>query len=233
MSRLVPHRFPPLTPSDFDANHALASERLSSSLSASLSGDERARLGQLQVAPAETDASGTDQDGAFVSIEVHETGMTLSLHIVNDPHAEMFVDWLDESNAFKTLERLEGFDLLVLDRQPENPAERYSGKRPIWPTRARTAERERIVLDEIEPDALEALVASCRSLKWRWERVGFALTRTRSPDLCVELRDQLPVELVEEVRALLPLIGRVNRLARQAKGSKAPALERASWRKPG
>jgi hypothetical protein len=229
----VSDRFAPLTPDDFAAGRALASDRLRSSVTVALSADERARLGQLQADPANIDVSTTGQDGAFVSIAIDADGVTLSLSIVSDPHAEIFVDWLDESSAFKTLERLEGFELLVLDRQPENLAERYSGKRPIWPTQARTVERERIALEEIEPDAVEALLTSCRSLEWRWERVGFVLTTTRSPELCAERGDQFLVELVEDVQALLPIVGRINRLARQAKGSKAPALERASWRKPG
>jgi hypothetical protein len=95
-------------------------------VTAALSADECARLGQLQADPANIGVSTTDQDGATISIGVYADGVTLSLSIVNDPHAEMFVDWLDESNAFKTLERLEE------SRRGAPPAESDLGPRATF-----------------------------------------------------------------------------------------------------
>ena len=54
----------------------------------------------------------------------------------------------------------------------------------------------------------------------------------RHVELALAVRRHHERLIADAARDLLPIVGRVNRLARQAKTTKAPALERASWRKP-
>ena len=184
--------------------------------------------------PVEADAEtpGARPESAFVSIAVAELGVTLALNVVTDPHCETFLNWLDESGSLKTLGRLDAVDLIVFDRRPDNYEDRYSSKKPKWTLRGHLVERTRVALDELDEYTLETLVASCKALDPRWERIGFSLARIWPAGQSVLTDDQLLDEMAGTIRALLPVAGRINYLARHAKASKAPALERASWRKP-
>ncbi len=226
--------FTGLAPSDFSNGREAAALSLVASLSEMLSKDENARLGTLVVADSiQADATAlTGPESAFVSIGVAESGVTLALNVLTEPHTDVLVDWLDESGSLRTLERLHAFDLVVFDRRPDNYEDRYASKKPKWSTRSQVVERERVALDEIDEHGLETLVASCKALDRRWERVGFSLVRCWPAGQCVLTGMQLLDEIASMISALVPVVGRVNYLGRQAKTSKAPALERASWRKP-
>ncbi len=231
----MPGDFIGLAAEDFVAGEPAAG-RLAEYVTASLSDEEYTRLGTIRArgeTPVPADSRAPAEDGAAVWITVEEAGVRASLNIVSDPHAGVFIDWLDQASSLRALERLEEFELLVMDRQPENIAERYSGGRPAWSRPSRLSERTRLRTEELDEENVERLVTALRTLEWRWERVGFALERVWRAERCLELGDQLPGEIASDLSNLAALRGRINHLARQAKASKAPALERASWRKPG
>jgi len=220
-----------LAASDFNDPGKAACEELAAVLSDLLSKDENARLGQIRIdSGAPDDPSAID--GAFVSLAMDEAGLTVALIVVADPHGDVFADLLSESSTRKTLEALEDFDLVVIDRQPENIEDRYLNKQPKWKGQPSMSERLRIPVEDLDESAIEALGASIGTLDRRWERIGFKLIRSWPADVCVAKGEGLLAEIADALRALAPVVGRVNYRARQAKMSKAPALERASWRKP-
>jgi hypothetical protein len=232
---VTPEDLKALTPDDFAPGAKDTDLRLARSVAAELTDDENIRLGTVcvdQGAMTPGGREGENQDIAFVSVAVAELGVTLTLGIFADPHAGVFVDWLEGSSAIKILEGFEDFNLIVFDRTPENLDERYSGKRAAWRRQSRVVERIRIPTDDIEDDAIARLVASCQSLDWKWERIAFSIARLWPAAECVASGEAFVEDLVQAVRGLLPIVGRINYLARQTKTAKAPALDRASWRKP-
>jgi hypothetical protein len=165
-------------------------------------------------------------------IGISPSGVELAFVALSDPAAEIFLDWTEESSARKALERLDDFNLRVLDRRPENIAEQYSARRAKWVGVGRLSERVVIPLEEFDEQTRDRLVAELAKTDPRWERFGFALARTW-PGGKIGDASSLAADIAAQLRPLLSIRGTITSRARRKKSAKPPAMERAPWRESG
>jgi hypothetical protein len=193
--------------------------------------DERARAGAIEVVagPATTrDAP----DSAVLELSRSPDGLDFALRAVDNRSADAFLDWLNTGDAMRRLGQLDGFALVFSERRAENYADRYTSKRAKWGRAAADVAHYELAAPEIDEDAVDRITSIARGLDARWERPAFTLRASLPVDRSADINSRLAQDLAAHVRALLPILGRVNVAARQAAASRAPAIERASWRAP-
>ncbi len=214
--------------------------RLIEAVTDQFSGTQIERIAEGDLVPGLVEATPTEPGTPMAPLPeepvcvlgISPVGVELAFVALSDPAASIFLDWTEESSARKALERLEGFDLRVIDRRPENPAEQYSARKAKWVKAGRLSMRLIVALDEFDENARDRLAADLAKADPRWERFGFAIARIWhvSP---TDDPENLPGEIAAQLRLLLPIRGQIVSRTRQAKSTKPPAMERAPWREPG
>ncbi len=171
--------------------------------------------------------------GASVRLALGGEGLSVALDLLDDKSTDAFLMWMDEALALRELQNLHAFELLFLERRAENHEHRYKAKRPKWIGSGRLVERLRRGTDGVDEHTREEIYAISRSLDGRWEKAGLSLYRMRSAEDCRARGQALASDLAGDLKALAPIAGRINSLARRGENFQAPALERASWRASG
>jgi hypothetical protein len=237
MSKEQPADFDGFTVADFGlgSDREAAREKLAAFVAmicGELSHDEVSRAGALTAVFADDERRPTS-DGAYLEIAVGPSGLQLALRAVTDSSGEAFSAWLDERSSLERLEDLTGFNIILLERRALNYEERYRTKRPKWTGGGEVRVRTQIPASNIDPSSRDELLLESEAMDGRWERIAWALEKRWEVDLASRLGGDLARDFVAEVRRLLPIVGRLNLASRQAKATKAPALDRAPWRASG
>jgi hypothetical protein len=173
--------------------------------------EERKLLGTVRVgrtsvrddhAWAQTNA---DESGANLSLELYGSELQLDLVGWTADQADAVAVWVSEKNG-----RLpSGAELIVFQRD----AKPDRNGNPYW-VNASYQEIRRFSVIEIADGAFpEWQTAWAQSTDKKWHALAYHVRRTRSRGEVLALGESLAVELVDDVRALLPALRTVNKWA--------------------
>jgi hypothetical protein len=219
-----------------EPGHQSASDLIAAA-QAAIPANTRSRLGEviLHVVGSEEDVEAPrppgnkPDDRASVRFSSSKSAFAVALDAVTDRAAEALLAWLEETRSVDQLADVDGL-LIAYERHPSNIDERYTAKRPKW-SDSTVVERLRLPLEKLDDEARDRLFALTRTLDGRWEKAAVSCVRTW-PSGALSDTGILVGEMTKQLELLAPIVGRLNYLVRQAKSSKAPALERAPWRPP-
>lgn len=180
-----------------------------------LAPDETQRLGEIHANQLPLDATvaaaQTNWGEPGVNITIELTAEELQVNLVgwNAPQAELLEGWLAPAGAVRSGD-FEGIELAVFRRRPYNYAQKGTGKKSWW-------QKELFELSDRRPLG-ELAGKSFADLKdkWHaepdpaWEKLSYHLRRAWPRAAAVAAGPELIPEVVEGVRALLPLLAQIN-----------------------
>jgi hypothetical protein len=215
------------------ANRRAALDRFGTAVRAELSTDELSRAGGLSLVLSDDDQASTKESPADVQIMLAPDRLELRLWAMSDRAGTAFLDWLEESSSLARLRTMDRYQLVLVERRPANFEARYGAERPKWSGANQLLIRAKHSAADIDDDLRQRLLSVCATFDQRWQKFGISLQIVWEAADAISSGVDLGMEVAVQIRNLLPILGSVNLAVRRAKGSRAPALDRASWRKPG
>jgi hypothetical protein len=214
------------------ANRRAALDRFGTAVRAELSTDELSRTGGLSLVLSDDDQASTKESPADVQIMLAPDRLELRLWAMSDRAGTAFLDWLEESSSLARLGTMDRYQLVLVERRPANFEARYGAERPKWSGTNQLLIREKCSAADIDEDFRQELLSVCATFDQRWQKFGISLQIVWEAADAISSGVDLGMEVAVHIRTLLPILGFVNLAVRRAKASRAPALDRASWRKP-
>jgi hypothetical protein len=207
-------------------------EQLLRSLEACFSEEELARAGAIQASVGPI-RSVPREDAPRLDIRAGDFGLQVFLLAITQHTAAAFTAWLDEGSALVRIQDLDGWELLAYVRRAANIEDQYRGGRPKWTAAQELREVDRRSATEFDERALGEWMRAASRLDPKWERPGYALSHNWTPQETERVGRALPEQVAEQIKPLLPILGRLVLATRSSRATKAPALDRASWRAQG
>lgn len=181
-----------------------------------LAPDEAQRLGEIHANQLPLDATvaaaqtNWGEYGVNITIELTPDELQVNLVGWNAPQAELLQAWLAPDGHVRSDAAIENLELAVFRRRPYNYAQKGTGKKSWW-QKERFEPADRQPVGELAGKPLAALAAGWRDdADPSWEKLSYHLRRAWPRTAAVAAGPDLVPELVETVRALLPLLAQIN-----------------------
>jgi hypothetical protein len=181
-----------------------------------LAPDEAQRLGEIHANQLPLDATvaaaqtNWGEYGVNITIELTPNELQVNLVGWNAPQAELLQAWFAPDGHVRSDAAIENLELAVFRRRPYNYAQKGTAKKSWW-QKERFEPADRQPVGELAGKPLAALAAGWRDdADPSWEKLSYHLRRAWPSTAAVAAGPDLVPDLVETVRALLPLLAQIN-----------------------